>query len=644
MTELRSSAARPAPVFGLIFFATLPLFVALFFAFPVLHDTDSYYHLAIGRAYAEQGQLHELPWVRFSLLSEGFGDKELLFHWFLAPFALGDLGTAGGRWALAVLNSAVAGALGTLSVAAIGRWGLLAVPLVWIGSLEFFGRVIRLRPELLALLLLLAALAAAGTRRYRVLGALSFVFTLSYTAFHALLGLCGLWFLHQGWMRRRWDWSLLLYPTLGTGLALLLHPNFPHNLVIWKVQSIDFFLWKDRLDVGREIAAGSSADLLIPNLGWLLGMAVLVLSSHAVATRRGDDPMADRSLVAAVVFAVLYLLGRRFSIYAVPFATLALLFELRRRGRTVSSPTCLPGRGHLPLVLTAALVLLVSAVPAGRQIVGMATARGGELEREEDWRLAASVLPDGAHVAAPWGQGQLFLYFAPQARFLNVLDPVFMALPYPEIHARERSVFEAREPDTALAVAAELDSDYLLVSRFQAPPRLLRTLDRDPRWRLLYDGYTRVYGLDPAGNRDFVLDWRLVPPGEPLPVSGDVDVSRWRAWPRGRDPELGAYEGFVELRRVATAPGPGADDCLALVADLPSSLEERRGWEVVPWGRSRLWIDGTPGPAFEQASRSLPGEGVEWPVAAGARLSVVSCFDPASRRGGFSLLAAPAMP
>ena len=56
------------------------------------------------------GVIDVLPWARLSLLHE-FADKELLFHLLLVPFTGAEGSTAGGRWALAALNAAVAAAL-----------------------------------------------------------------------------------------------------------------------------------------------------------------------------------------------------------------------------------------------------------------------------------------------------------------------------------------------------------------------------------------------------------------------------------------------------------------------------------------------------------------------------------------------------
>src|SRR5687768_7607525 len=169
----------------------------------------------------------------------GYSDNVLLFHLALAPFAADGDPLAGGRLALALLDALVLAAIAGLGVYAAGWWGLLAAPALGLGSLEMFWRLVRLRPELLALLLLLLALAAAGTRRYRLLGAIAFAFALAYVAWHAFLGLFLLLFLFTGWARRRWEWALPLYAVLGTGAGLLVHPAFPANLLVWKLAALD---------------------------------------------------------------------------------------------------------------------------------------------------------------------------------------------------------------------------------------------------------------------------------------------------------------------------------------------------------------------------------------------------------------------
>ena len=638
---------RPLPAAILVFALSLGVFVPLFQGLPVLYDTDSYYHLAIARAYARHGIVDSLPWAQLSLLHD-FGDKELLFHVGLVPFADRDDPTAGGRLALALLNALVASALAGLGVRALGVWGFSLPFLAYLGSLPFLGRMIRLRPELLALLLLLAAVALMAEpsrpRNQRLLGLVAFAFTLGYTAFHAFLGVCGLWFLHRAVFRRRIDWGLILYPVVGCGLALVLHPHFPQNLVVWKVQSLDFFTEKAQLDVGREIGPQTTAALLLENAGWWLAVVGLALagrrrgvagtsSTGGLATETQAGAMADALWVLTGVFGVLHLLMQRFVLYSVPFALLALAFELRRRG---VSPRWVrfPGGRRLPLLLVLLVALGLGTPSAVRQMTGLANA-DGPVSREDEWLAFGRSLPPGARVAAEWGSTHLYMFFAPQAMFLNVLDPVFMWTPYPEAHRLSREVFEGRAPDVPTALRQGLRSDYLALSRYHRSADLLARLAADPRLEPVHRGYTLLYRLRDDVNQDFVLDWRVGPPGVDQPPPLD-QLSDLPSHPRAAD-ALRSLEGYVDTRSDA-----GVDDgCRLLVHPFEVSTPELRLYELAPYGPTRLWLDdrlvvstgGTPG--------AVLGLGLAIPLALTPghhRLTVSTCPGASASYAGFYLL------
>lgn len=583
-----------------------------------LYDTDSAYHLAAARAYA-QGAVadHEFPPLRFSLLGEdGFGDKEWLFHRLLSLFTGGGgnpRDTLGrGRWALALLEALIAAVIAGLSLRFLGLWGLLVPLWLFVGSLELAWRTVRLRPELLALALLLAAVWALGTRRHRLLGLLALAFTLAYTAFQALLGLVALVFVLRGWRERRADWGALLYPALGVALGLVLHPQFPANLEVWAVQNLQFFHLRGALDVGTEIRPNLTEVALLANLGWWLGLLILARSTEEGAPPTEEDrDLAEALTVAAVAFGGLYLLMSRFSTYFVPFGTLALLAQIRRRGRRIGFSTRLPGRGRLPLTVAAALVLLVSAPFAARELERYRTRTSAD---PEDLRLTsrdelAAAIPEGAHVAADWGSTALYLLWAPRARYLNALDPVFMAVPHPERHEVLEAILDGREPDVPLATRVVLDSDHLAFAPNKQPTLLLARLAADPRIEPKFRDSHHLYRFV-AANSGFVLDWKVVPPGTELPVSRETDLGGWPDWPRAPAPALRALEGWVDADRVL----PGTTDCLALVRDTEPTQAgpEATGgdWELAPHGPTAMWWDDRLLAAVRGNLHSVLGRGV----------------------------------
>jgi len=155
---------------GLAFLLALLFFTFLYAPSPLIYDSDSYYHLAVAREYASEGIVSQLPWLRFGLLAEHFGDKELLLHLFLAPLTYLFGPQLGGRIGLALLGALILAIVAHFSLRAVGAWGMLVPFWLLIGSTELTWRLVRLRAELLSLAILLVALWLAGRRRYRWLG------------------------------------------------------------------------------------------------------------------------------------------------------------------------------------------------------------------------------------------------------------------------------------------------------------------------------------------------------------------------------------------------------------------------------------------------------------------------------------------
>ena len=582
---------------------------ALLTRIPQIYDNDSYYHLAIARWFAQVGPRGELPWARFSAMHEGFGDKEILFHLLLAPFAVLPDPVLGGQIFLSLLLAAILTTMGVLVRPVLGGIGFLLPGALLLTSTEVVWRMVRLRPELLALLLFLWGLWSIGTRRLRLLLPIGFCFALGYTAFHAFLGLCGLQFLFLGLARRRWLIMLPLYPALGVGLGLVLHPHFPDNLRIWVLQSFDFFQAKAALDVGTEIFPNTTDVTLMVNLGWLLLMAVLWRSSAPAETsldeRRRLASQADAFLVAATVFGVLYLLMSRFSIYFFVFATSWIVLELGRRGLRPGRTCRLPFRGELRTAVAVALCLLVAAPEARRQVLNYRhrLALGPDEVRLRDREDLAKALPPGARAVARWQQTPIYMLWAPHATYMNVLDPVFMARPYPQLFELQQRIFAGTEPDVPVKLKQALDSDFIAFSRAADTGKLRQRLLGDPRIVARHQQSNELYEVVP-GNADLVLDWHLVPADVQLPVDPSGDWQQWPRYPRLRDPELAGLDGFVDGRRLLEPPGDG---CLAVVR--PAG--DLTVIEIAPWGPTQMWLDDALVFAQRSTGGAILGEGVQ---------------------------------
>ncbi len=620
---------------ALVFLGSALALYVLCAQFPVLPDADSYYHLAVARAYAEHGLSYRPDWPRFSIMHDGFGDKELLFHVLLIPFARLADPTRGGVIALALLGALIAAVLAHHAMAAIGRWGL-AIPLLVFGSAaDFMLRAIRLRPELLSLLFILIAIPLASRRRSALLAVVAFLYTLGYTAFQAFLGLCLLFFVYTLWVERRAEWRIAVYPAIGVALGLLLHPQFPANVRVWLVQNVGFFVRNETVDLGPEILPRTTRDTLLLNLGWWAGLVVLWRSRSPIAAPSDDRRLCDFTALAAAAFGLLYLLMYRFVIYAVPLATLALLRCMQAAGEAPGRFTRLPGRGRVPFALVFSLCLL-SAAPLTRLGLGGMQAAMSRVWRPDmrgDWEAFARAMPEGAKVAAPWAATEAFVFWAPRAAYLNVLDPLFMAARDAATYRLYLDLFEGREPDIPLLATARFESEFY-ADDGQYPFAKAR-LALDPRVAHLHDGITFLYRFLEGRNADFLLDWKVLPEGAPMPPPLDLVADpALPLYPRAATERERAVEGYVDGRRLGATAG-----CIGFARAEDVERATRLVLEVSPYGSAEVYADDRPTAAVPSPRAAVLGRGVVLSLALDPgrhRLAVRTC--PADGQVGFYAL------
>ena len=634
-----ADTARPAGlrpglrVAATAFVIGLAAALTLYSRYTAIQDTDSYYHLALARRIATQGIPHRLEWARMTPYAQRFGDPVLGFHLVLAPFAAGKNPERGGLVALALLDAALFAGIAGLAASAIGWWGLLVPFAVFAGSTEAALRLVRLRPELLALLMLLAAAWLVGRGRYRTFAMVSALFALSYSAVHAWFAVWCAVFLFWGWSRRRWEWALPLYAALGSGAGLVVHPRFPANL--------DALAMAFRVGLGGAALVGSGSELQPHStlVAFLTQIGLLAAFLVVWRARRPDGPtcpedarLRDVFGVLAAAFVALYLMSARFSFFAFPLAALWLLWSLKARGETVGGAIDLFGR-RVPIGVALAACTLAAAYPvvvSASTFAGRATA-GPEEIRFRDRRAVAALLPKGARVAATWGDTDLLVFYAPWAQYLEVLDPFPMSLARPDAYQAKLRIWDGAERDVPRTLATVLDSDYLVASRLKPEQAgLLRRLEGDPRIAVLHDGIHLLARWVPGANARFVRPWSVAPPEMDDPSR--LPDATWTSYPWETDPRARSAEGYVDLRRLAE-PVP----CRVLATTLAPSVEGGR-WAIAPAGPTRVAFAGREVLAVGGALDAVLADAVWFrlpPRATAETLTVHTCGVREGDPGGF---------
>jgi hypothetical protein len=335
-------------------------------------------------------------------------------------------------------------------------------------------------------------------------------------------------------------------------------------------------------------------------------------STLAEAERR----MASFCWIAAAAFGVLFVQMGRFSTFVIPFAALAVSFELCARGLGLN----LAERIRLPGARTISSALALSSIAALSCANGLAVAfvnwqiAGSfdpSLRRELD--ALARVLPPSSRVAANWNDAELYAFHVPHARFLNVYDPVFMAVGAPARYAVWTKVMAGDLPDVPDAIARELESEYLAVA-VGSYPELERRLAGDPRARLLHRGRHALYRVQNRAD-GFVEGWipessstdargakPKVAPGAAFRAARDTNQPVQQADPTSRpDAQPSSY---VDARAAIAADG-----CAILIHDESVITPRARLFELAAWGPSVWWVDGQQRLQLPAANRARLGEG-----------------------------------
>lgn len=441
----------------IILFSLIGIFVLQFSSIYVI-GTDPYYHAQAGRLGLDLFSKH-FPWASHSFFNQSFADKEFLFHILLIPFVwLGGL--TGAKLATVLFATAAFGAFYFLC-----RKRNVPTPFLWVILLFaaadlFLYRISITRPHTVSLFLtLVLSHFLLENRKWWVAG-LCTVFVLTYTAYHLVIGFAVLYCLNHYLHQRKWSGTLLQFAIFGTFLGILIHPHFPNNLLIWKVQNIDVL----RL-TWSSIDLGFGSEFLPPDPRWfLVNFTVaffclpicLFYSSWKRAEMKEDTTFF---IFLAFGFFCLTCMSKRFAEYWPVYAILASACLLRDAEFKLSwryifnnpqkNENKAEFRKGLYITIT---ILIISAIFFVRTY-----SKGlylNSLEHEPYYKNAAlwmkTNVPDKEIIFhSDWDEFPQLFYYNPENYYLVCLDPIFMYAHDPVLWLKWKTITsgESKNPD-----------------------------------------------------------------------------------------------------------------------------------------------------------------------------------------------------
>lgn len=330
--RLTVSTTRPKKMYVfpiLLFFSgSLVAFLLLYLADGFI-GTDDYYHSRIADQIIVQGRLKlDFPWLPLTILNQDqFVDHHLLYHLYLSPWI-----HWGGVLGVKIAQSLVLGGIAVMfwsllrrlqvQKATVWTFAILAI------SSPFLYRMLMIRTQAMAVLLLLITIYVLLRKQYHWLVLLAFAFTWLYNGFIFLPVMVGLYAVSAWVSDRHVAWQPVVYAVGGMLLGLIINPYFPHNIAF----VIDHL--GEKVNLGESIRVGSewypytTTALLEHSLGALL---IFVLGIFAPSLRNTKRERIETFLLL-VALLTLYMLfrSRRFIEY---FPVFSLLFGAVAIGR-----------------------------------------------------------------------------------------------------------------------------------------------------------------------------------------------------------------------------------------------------------------------------------------------------------------------
>jgi hypothetical protein len=471
-----------------------------------LLDGDSYFHARAAQQLAEHGVRREFPQTAFSTWRDRYSDKDFLFHAFAIPFVGENASVAGAKRAVLAADALLLLAFGLVLLRLRVRFAWLAVALLAASSPWIWLHLMKLRPHLLGLTLLLVELVLLLEGRWKTLALASAAHVLAHTSFLTLPALPVAHAIACGLRGRPLAWRPAAGIALGIAAASLLHPYFPNNLTVAFDQAVEVArsVSGARPDVppdvfGAELMPISLAGFAQLYVVWVPALACgLLLLARWRRTAPSVEALTLYGFAAALLVACV--LANRFAFFFVPVALLATLRALSELAG--ERPLRELARSPAACALAAVLALCLG-LGARTMQPGALRARIAQAESPvEDMRAAIAFLDRRAARGDVvyhnfWIPFAPLYYFRPDGTYIEALDPIFLYRFDPRLFAEMLAVYRGEAGDAQRVIARDFGARFVFVQKVANEHAMAAALLRDRRFRVIYnDEHALVFEVE----------------------------------------------------------------------------------------------------------------------------------------------------
>ena len=469
---------------------SLAVYTVLLQLTPALLTVDAYYHAAVTGFIKDNGWfLRDFHWTQMSVMKNSYSDKDLLLHVLALPFAFL---TSDPRWVAKagamVLGFSFLGAMACLFRRYLPP--LLAIPALLSPFLSplFTMYFSDFRPGTLAAIFTLLGVFFAADKKKWPLFTVGVFYSLAHLSSFTLIFFAVLAEAVRFARDREFCRQTILYAAAGVVAGLVIHPNFPANLLTIYINGFltpVYALGGSNIGFAMELYSDSAKRALLGNLPVFVVFWGMLWAAWIYRPKVSFHTMVYAA--SANVYFVLALLSNRFWFPALPLAVLAaasFLKDLLDQLEAEPQRRVLLTRVLLVSWFALALPLCLHNANSMDSRIKYKNNFSLSYEKAAEW-MRGNIPPGETVYHSSWGDSPYLICLNPRNNYLVVLDPIYMYYWSADVYGLYQDLYEGRpNMDPYKALKEVFKTRYGLTSTKCGFYQLIKN---DERFRILYN-------------------------------------------------------------------------------------------------------------------------------------------------------------
>ena len=428
---MKSKILNNLPFFILLAGGVILIFIYQFWI-PTLYGADGYLHIRMAEFIKQYGFKYDFVWAKFSTFADHFSDKDFLYHLLLIPFTFFKNIFWGAKLAAAIFASVLFFGYAWLTKKIINKYLAPLALAAFFGSGVFLEAISNPRPTSLVILADLFLIYFTIKKKYWWLFGLAVAYNLGHVTGPLAVGFVFIAEIIRFFNHQKFNYKTLAFAAAGAAVGILIHPNFPNNILVFYLNSILVPLLAAKggvLEFGAEFFPITTREIFSAYPVVIFGIFSFFITAGFA---KNQVKFSTKVYLAfAAIFFVAALSGRRYFIQGYPIILLALFSYF---SDIIPDKFILKNFIKSKKITAAVIALLLAVSLYWLSVNTYQYARYNALsnriyndhyERIGNW-MAKNLPPGQTIFHANWSDSQFFIGLNPKDYYFVTLDPIYM--------------------------------------------------------------------------------------------------------------------------------------------------------------------------------------------------------------------------